>query len=84
MIRATVTSKGQITLPQVVRKALRLHKSSVVTFEVRDGEAVLRPAEGGFMARVATIPPSQKPEDWDQVRERTQEHVAQEAAEELR
>ena len=83
MIRATVTSKGQITLPKTVRDALGLQKSAVVVFEVREGEAILRPAGRGFMSRFASVPPSARPEDWGQVREKTQEQIGREAAEEL-
>lgn len=39
---ATVTSKGQITLPREVREALGLRSGSQVDFVVRDGEAILR------------------------------------------
>lgn len=39
---ATLTSKGQITLPRVVREALGLRTGSQVEFVVRDGEAVMR------------------------------------------
>ena len=39
---ATVTSKGQITLPKHVRDALGITSGSEVEFEVRDGVAVLR------------------------------------------
>jgi AbrB family looped-hinge helix DNA binding protein len=40
---ATVTSKGQITIPREVRRALHLRKGDTVVFEVHDGEAHMRP-----------------------------------------
>lgn len=83
MIKATVTSKGQITLPKTVRDALQLGKSSTVVFEVREGEATMRPLRGGLMARFASISPSARPESWEQVREKTREVVGHEAAKEL-
>lgn len=83
MIKAIVTSKGQIPLPKMVREALGLEKSKVVVFEIRHGEVVMRPLGRGFMARFASIPPASRPEDWDRVREKTREQVAREAAEEL-
>ena len=44
MIAATITSKGQITIPQRVRKYLHLHTGDKVSFELHDGkEAVLKP-----------------------------------------
>ena len=39
---AIVSSKGQITLPQTVRKALGLHQGDPVLFEEKDGVVVLR------------------------------------------
>lgn len=39
---ATVTSKGQITLPKEVREALGLHPGSQVDFEIQGGAVILR------------------------------------------
>ncbi len=43
MLRATLTSKGQLTIPKKVREALGLRPGDRVEFEVTDGEARLRP-----------------------------------------
>ena len=43
MTRATLTSKGQITIPKKVREALGLRPGDQVDFEVMEGEARLRP-----------------------------------------
>jgi antitoxin PrlF len=41
---ATVTSKGQITIPKPVRESLRLHAGDKLEFTVTDdGEVLLRP-----------------------------------------
>lgn len=39
---ATVTSKGQITVPKKVREALGLQPGSQVDFEIRGDEVILR------------------------------------------
>ena len=42
--KAKLTSKGQVTIPAAVRKALRLQEGDTVTFElVEDGTARLMP-----------------------------------------
>ncbi len=44
MATATMTSKGQVTIPKEVRDALRLRPGVKVTFTVQpDGTAILRP-----------------------------------------
>ena len=44
MVTATLTSKGQLTIPKVVRDSLRLHAGDRVAFVVHgDEEAVLKP-----------------------------------------
>jgi antitoxin PrlF len=44
MVTATLTSKGQLTLPKVVRDSLHLHAGDRVMFVVHgDAEAVLQP-----------------------------------------
>jgi antitoxin PrlF len=43
---ATVTSKGQITLPQEVRARLGLRQGDRVAFEIRDGVTTVTPHPG--------------------------------------
>jgi len=46
MPTATVTSKGQVTLPQKVREALRIHPGDRIDFVVdEDGEVRLKAGE---------------------------------------
>jgi antitoxin PrlF len=42
---ATLTSKGQITLPKSIRQALGVTIGGKVAFELRDGEVVVTSAE---------------------------------------
>ena len=44
MLTATLTDKGQVTLPKALRAALRLKTGEKIRFVIRDGEAVLKPA----------------------------------------
>ena len=44
MVTATLTSKGQLTIPKAVRDSLHLHTGDRVAFVFHgDGEAVLKP-----------------------------------------
>jgi looped-hinge helix DNA binding domain, AbrB family len=49
MSAATVTSKGQITLPKDVRDDLKLKPGDKVEFEKRNGRYVLRPRNRSIM-----------------------------------
>lgn len=49
MSSATLTSKGQITLPQDVRNDLELKTGDKVSFEKIDGKYVLRPQNRSIM-----------------------------------
>ena len=40
---ASVTSKGQVTIPKNIRKGLGLESGSEVSFILKDGEAVMLP-----------------------------------------
>lgn len=41
--RAKITSKGQVTIPKSIRKALGVREGDSLVFEVEDGEARVRP-----------------------------------------
>jgi len=58
---ATVTSKGQITLPKNVRDDLGLKDGDQVSFEKIDGRYVLRPQNKSIMELAGALErPSQK------------------------
>lgn len=45
--RATLTSKGQITIPREVRERLGLAQGDVIEFSVENGKMVVRPLRVG-------------------------------------
>ena len=53
---ATVTSKGQITIPREVRRALRIQTGTQLSFEVEGGRAVMAPQDGDISALFAIVP----------------------------
>lgn len=73
MSLATVSAKGQITLPAKIRKEFRIRSRDKVQFLVRDDEIVIRPLRS-FRALRGTIPPVEGNER-ETVREAVSRHV---------
>ena len=62
MPTATMTSKGQITIPIKVRKALGLKPGVRIDFyEVEDGEYAFRPKTGSIMEMRGCLPKPDHP-----------------------
>lgn len=82
--RSVVTSKGQVTIPKHVRERLGIGEADVVEFEVRRGEAILRPVSGTFLSRFASITPKERPENWKGVRKQVAADIARRSRERRR
>jgi AbrB family looped-hinge helix DNA binding protein len=83
MTLAHISSKGQITLPSSFRKKLGIKDQSTVEVELRGTEIVIRPMKSirevhGIFSEFA----KGKSEDWETVRSKTEEAVAEEVANE--
>lgn len=59
---ATVTSKGQITIPQVVRRLLGLRQGDRLEFNIEQGKVELRAAKPAL--RSAGVLKAHLPKDW--------------------
>lgn len=71
-VPATVTSKGQVTLPKDVRKALDLKAGDKVVFRVHRDRAVLAKVRPFLeLAGSVPVPPRQKGAAWTRVRAET-------------
>lgn len=68
---ATITARGQVTIPRRIREFLR---AAVVQFEIVDKTVVLRPVRsvGGRLAAYA----GHRPASWGSVRDRVWKEVA--------
>jgi AbrB family looped-hinge helix DNA binding protein len=80
---ALLTSKGQMTIPREVRKALNLKPSEKVVIVVEGDQAILQPLRGNILDIGGTINigEREKPVHFRKVRERVRRQIARGAAE---
>jgi antitoxin PrlF len=77
-VTAKITSKGQITLPKEVRKALNVYAGNVVIFEKEDDKVVIKPARTlkefkGFLKGKGKA-------DFDEMRKKAKEYIGKKVA----
>ena len=77
----TLTSRGQITIPQKIRKALHLEANDKITILVKNDTLILKPIKGNILDIGASIkiPGDQKPIDFRKVRKQVIDKIAEEA-----
>jgi len=80
---ATVTAKGQVTIPSEIRKALGLKPRDKVAFVLDQGEVRIEPSSSALRPGFGAVRPRRKPEDFKQLRGEAQKWVVGRAQEEL-
>lgn len=80
---ATVTSKGQVTIPVEVRRALGIKPRDRVAFTLTDGGATVRPAVSALDRIAGSVKPRKTPEDFAELRQLVKEEVARRVREEM-
>ena len=75
---SVLTSKGQMTIPKEVRKALNLRPSEKVIIVVEGNRAILQPLKGNLLdiGGSVKITDREKPTDFKKVREEVRKRVA--------
>ncbi len=79
---STLTSKGQMTIPKEVRKALNLRPSEKVIIVVEGNRAILQPLKGNLLdiGGSVKITDREKPIEFKKVREEVKKRVAKKIA----
>jgi AbrB family looped-hinge helix DNA binding protein len=78
-ITASVTERGQVTIPAEVRRALGLKKRDKVVFALEDGTVVLKKPALTLDDVVMSIPALKKPMSWKEMQEIAHEQIALES-----
>lgn len=76
----TVTSKGQVTIPGEIRRALNIKPKDKVAFELVNGEARLRPIQSPVLSSFGAVKPKRKPEDFSKMRLEIEEEIAEDVS----
>jgi AbrB family looped-hinge helix DNA binding protein len=79
---SVLTSKGQLTIPKEVRKALNLRPSDKVIIVVEGNRAILQPLKGNLLdiGGSVKITDREKPIEFKKVREEVKKRVAKKIA----
>ncbi len=79
---SVLTSKGQMTIPKEVRKALNLKPSEKVIIVVEGNRAIIQPLKGNLLdiGGSVKITDREKPIDFKKVREEVKKRVAKKIA----
>lgn len=80
---ATITKKGQVTIPAEIRKALGLKPRDKVAFILDHDVVRLELSSSVLKAGFGAVKPRREPEDFKELRGKVRGWVAQKAGEEL-
>jgi AbrB family looped-hinge helix DNA binding protein len=81
MIATSITKKGQVTIPKEIRDALGLKEHDKMIFILRGSEIMMRPLRGTILDLRGTVPPKERPEEFEKVRTRVKREQAKKIAE---
>jgi AbrB family looped-hinge helix DNA binding protein len=81
---ASVTERGQVTIPAEVRKHLGLGQRGKIVFEIQDGAVVLKRPRFTWREVFGSVPALKKPLTWNEMQEIAHEEVAQRVARKMR
>lgn len=74
-----VSSKGQVTIPKVIRDYLGISTGDRVTFMIRDGEVIFYPVKGTLLDLRGSIKHARLTENFDGIRDVVKGEIAKRA-----
>ena len=83
---SVVTRKGQITLPVAIRRSLGIREGDKVALSLDDSDqsqVILRPVRSVAELTFGAVTPRKRPEDFQELRQRFEEGIAEEAMAEI-
>lgn len=79
MLTSRVSSKGQMTIPKIIRDYLGISVGDRLTFIIRDGEVIFYPVKGTLLDLRGSITPRKHLEDLNAIRGIVKEEIARKA-----
>ena len=81
MLQSIITRKGQTTIPKEIRDFLNLKPNDKLFYIVEDSKVVLKPIHGDILQLRGSVPPKERPADFEKIRQKTRKKIAQKIAE---
>jgi AbrB family looped-hinge helix DNA binding protein len=83
-IDATVTERGQVTIPAEVRRLLGLTRGSRVTFRINEGVVTIEAAPFTWRSAFGSVKPLDPPMDYDKQWEAAKEELVERSIRKMR
>jgi AbrB family looped-hinge helix DNA binding protein len=79
---AVLTSKGQMTIPKEIRKALNLKPEQKLAIVIEDDHAVIKPLKGNILDIGGSVkaPAGERPSDFRKIREEVKKNIGRKVA----
>jgi len=81
---ASVTERGQVTIPAEVRRLLGLKKRDKLSFVVEDGKVTVRKPRFTIETLAGSVPALKEPIEWDEMMRIVHEEIAEREIRKLR
>jgi len=68
VMKSTLTSKGQTTIPNQIRKQMGLKAGDGLIYSIEGDRIVVKPVKGTLLDVYASVKPKRRPEDFSRIR----------------